>query len=1027
MPSLVINSRNVSDFIFEVTFNIEQNAVRFNTSKTVWNNSSNSGALFVQWIGFQLTDQYGTILCDFDDFKITSPATVTEIVYDTSGIDLAFFFQNYKIVGALKDQDGNVYYTTPVFKKIAVPKEGYEQNNYSGDELQYAGYSNGIFQLTPDCVNNSLLVKELTPLVYNGLKPVSTIKVGTLYYPTGTIGSVSFTATPFTNDIVYTGQYKIDNTTEATYSLEDGVYVVVVHKTINTFDVTCSNNMSEVLCCILEIQQEKDRNCNNARGLAATEKLNSIIIPLMTGFIKETNGQDASEQVLEIRNKLKCNCGGKSLRQNELTPVTPNIYSIVLQGINGTTVPSSTINGNTKTYLISSDSYQIIKANSQDLGFSISKDISTTGIVKYKLAFNYDKIATYVLNAIGNDNTLITQLNSLISATTSIDLSNLNGRDIINLSSVNYFVSILIPSSSVLVSSVNIGGTTYNAPANLLVTNESGIEAWLNGLGVGTYASSYSSSTSGTYFNISSSSNTNNPVSITLSINGALSVYAFQKTNKSLVAVLQAIIDYLTYLSALQVALGRALSFTYINTNGDSVTDSFLTTDTQDDYNVGVATAISSLAGRIAALTSVNCTKIKSLFGTYPNATFGANDYFMSVINGNCTAANDKQVSLAIIAAINKYSDVKTAFCAINCTTPSTCPEVSSTSLNAVGTNIGFYSLTWQTTPVATQTVTVRYRVVGASTWVVATNNLQILPNGNISGTTPFEISNVVEGTAYQIWVQNNCGGSGFISVITTPSQGIYSGLFLLNNVIYNICAATPVTLYSAQPFGQGVTMYRDSTFSTKVLEYSLISAETGGAIYYLGNTTGIVGNSTGATCFAGTAGFYRLGATTSGICGQSQVTLYTDGTFAIGKTLYLDAALTQPISNSSLYVVDISSGHIYSVSSAVVGSDTGLTCSLAIVQVLNDAVDSTITIVLNITGFSLSSPLTFNQTANGTHTPFTAAISVSITGITASMTVDLNVNGTIIESNNIDADGTTAFSSRLYSATDNISIATYY
>lgn len=406
MPSLQINSTNINTFNFTASFDIKNKQVIFNASGTTYNGASGSGDLYVQGIAFSLIDQDGIQLAtiDWTNPQIPLPANNSVYTLDLSQVNQSFLFQTYSIVGAIKDQDGTVYMTLPVYKKICKPM-GLSDN----------GTVDGNFQLIADCVNNSLTVKELTTFAFNNQLPITTTKSGTLFYPTGTIVSIPFTATPFSNNYIVTGDYLINNTSIATYDLGDGCYQLIAYYTYNNYSITCTNTMSDVLCCLMEVQNEMMKNCGNAKGEAAKDKLTQATIPLISGFIAEQSGMDASNQAKEVRNILGCSCGYKQSNQNELTPINPSIYSIVLLGAGGTKIPSASVNGNTKTWTISSVSSSVSKGNTSDLGWSIKLDTSTTNVNNYQITFNYPVIAGYILTAIAASSTLTAQLKAIVN------------------------------------------------------------------------------------------------------------------------------------------------------------------------------------------------------------------------------------------------------------------------------------------------------------------------------------------------------------------------------------------------------------------------------------------------------------------------------------------------------------------------------------------------------------------------------------------------------------------------------------
>lgn len=920
MPSVQLNTSNITTFVYSATFDLYNRRVIFSSAGTLYSGSSGSGIFNVLGISFELVDSDGVILTsiDFSDpTKYIVPSVTDEFIVDLSALSYAFLFQNYKITGAIKDANGTVYTITSIYKKVCEPVNFNE-----------SGYVPGIFQVTADCVNNSLTVKELTNLTYDNLLPDSKTKSGTFYYPTGTISPISFANTPWSNNIVYTGENRVVNTTTALYNLGDDIYVEVQYQTDNAFDITCSNKMSSIMCCIIDLQSQYTKNCNNAIGQSAKQKLDGVTIPLLAGLLKEINGQDASNEAELIRKTLKCNCGTKSINQNEPTPINPSIYNIVIQGVGGTTVPSATVVGNTKTYFVGSNVYQVTKGDTGDLSYTIQTDTAIANTVKYKLTFNKTIEAGYILAAIAANSGLITTLNSLINFTNfNIDLSSLNGSCIINLSSLNYFLSYKVSAASDGFKNIVINGTTYTPGAPIAVNSVGAIETYLNGLGLGTFEVNFTNGVTGAYFNILTNANVNTITSATLTVAGNDNVVPFQRTNKSLIAVLQAIIDYLCGLTALQVALGNALTLYQIDYNGNVVTIGYTPTQTQNDFNQGIETAIYNIVTRLNTLTGVTCAKIQAIFPANPLASFNvASDGILAFVNGSCVALSGSQLGTAVMNAVNAYASVKSLFCAVDCETPATCPDISAINASILSGNIAIYGVTFNGSTSASQILTVKYRVNGSLTWLIATNNLGVFANGNVSGTSPYQITGLTPGTTYDLQVLNNCGGVGFIQQVTVPTSTVYTASFLLDSILYLICGNSTTTLYSSSPFASGVTMYTDIGLTTPITGFSYIS-DSSGNIYQLNSLTGIVGIDTGSDCANGTSGSYILGNSTSTICAASVVTLYTNGAFAVGGTLYSDISLTLPVTG---YAYVVNGGVIYNLNSVTgqIGSSTGLSCT---------------------------------------------------------------------------------------------------
>ena len=917
MPQIAINSAVITTFRFAAQFDIYNRKVNFSDLST-YGGSSGSGIYSIAGISFELIDQQGIVLTsiDFSDAtKFIVPTVTREFELDLSSLSYPFLFQTYSIRAAIKDTSGNIYYTTVVYKKICQPVN-----------LTDSGYVPGIFQVTANCPDNVLTVKELTVFTYNNLSPDLTTKTGILYYPTGTISNVSFTGTPFSNNAVYTGEYRIDCTTESEYDMGDDVTVLVTYITNNVFPVTCANKIADLICCMVELQSEYLKNCNNAIGKAAQQKLNDVTLPFMLGLTKEINGQDASIEADLIRKTLNCNCGATSMRQNEMTPINPATTAIVLTGVGGTTIPSPTIVGNTKQYAISSNVYQVSKGDTGDLGFSIAIDTTTSNVVKYLITFNYSNIASNVLTAIGANSSLIARLNSLITSTGNVSLAGLDGACVIDVSTVNLVLSQPVLDGTVItrLSTILNGVTTnYDAPANTLASNPSGIQSWLNGLGIGTFTVVYSSN----ILTILSLANTSGANSMEFT-NPTLTVY-FQKTNKTLVNVLQAIIDYLCDLTALQMTLGSSITLWQVDYNGAATSQGFSTSVSQAALNQGIADSIYNIVRWISTLTGVTCAKIAAAFSDSATSVVSGASRFYGNDGVACVAWTYKQVAMGVIAAIQGDTDVKAAFCAIECTDPAICPDVIGINAAIVGNNIGVYGLTWAQTPTAVQSVTVRYKRNTVDNYTTATSNLLIYPNGNINGTSPFQIAGLTQGVTYDVQIINNCGGSGFVIQVVVPTGAAYSGSYIRGNTLYLLCAEATMTLYTGSPFAIGVVLYTNSGLTIPMTGYSYVVDNNTGDIYTVNSSTGEVLSNTGNTCNTGVSNSVILSNSTSAICGAYPVTRYTNGPFAVGGILYSDASLTTPVTGYS-YVLNLANGHIYNLNSitGVIGVDTALTCS---------------------------------------------------------------------------------------------------
>lgn len=921
----------------------------------------------VPGICFKVTDVAGVVYHDIDFGApdiIPSGSPIFNL--DLSSFGLPFIIGNtFNIIGQIKDQDGTIYATLPLIKTVC-----------KAPKLNESGYVPGSFQLLSNCVDNVLTVKENTLLTYDNKRPLSIVKSGVLNYPTGSsISPVTFTNTPFSNNVIVTGENSINCTTVATYDLGDDFYVSVTYITKQKFPVTCQDFLGDIYCCLSQLQKTYSENCDNAIGLKAKQQTFDVLLPIVNGIIGQFSGKDVSSQVAFIKKQLGCDCGTSSLGQNEMIPVNPAVTSIVLTGGGGTSIADPVVNGDTKTFAILSSSYQIAKGDTGDLAWKITVDTSVPNLIKYKLTFNYTIMAGYILTAIANNPSLITQLNTLINAT-GANLTGLNGKCIIDLTKNDYVLSQNGLTGATGIVSVLINGTTYTAPGGLFASDNTGISNWLNSLALGSFMVIYSSGV----LTITSSANVNVVSSLTVTTPGL--TIPFQSSNATLVQVLQAMIDFMCTINASKVALAANLQLLYFDYNAQIQSWNFTPLNSQQEFDQGVQDSIATLINRMNTLTAVNCAVMKTIFVDNVQGVFAgvlARVYGLDQ-NGNCVSFTDRQIALGFLAAVNQYTDIKAQFCAVDCTVPGTCPAIAGASLNQVGgTSIGLYGLTWGSTPNASQTVSVRYKLHTDANYIVATNSLTIFPNGSISGTSPYQIIGLTAGQTYDVWVQNNCGGSGFIQQFTVSSSTVYSGTYLLNSFLYLVCGSSPITLYSGSPFGPSVFMFADAGLTTPVTGYSYIVDNATGNIWTIDPSTGQVLLNTGTNCNTGTAGIYRLANDTTSICSSSPVTLYTNGPFAVAGILYTDPAL----STSQLgfaYVAYQANGHIYNLGSGdgVIGADTALNCNTnyTLSSAFNFSIDS-----VSGTGVPTLPPTGLNNNEFGFQSGMSGTYNVAVSG----------------------------------------------
>lgn len=172
---------------------------------------------------------------------------------------------------------------------------------------------------------------------------------------------------------------------------------------------------------------------------------------------------------------------------------------------------------------------------------------------------------------------------------------------------------------------------------------------------------------------------------------------------------------------------------------------------------------------------------------------------------------------------------------------------------------------------------------------------------------------------------------------------------------------------------------------------------------------------------------YYKRGNILDNLCNSSIVTLYTDGSFGLGKIVYQDSSLTIPLTGYT-YLSEASTGHIYGMSTTTgeVLSDTGQACNVVVSNTIltNDYKINTVT---GISGFTFpGAGLSVGQDYIGTRVGIgTYTIAVDVTAnIGAFGKLRLLKNNILQECLDVSGNSTYTFSPLTVAATDIITIS---
>lgn len=471
--------------------------------------------------------------------------------------------------------------------KIVLDKNICAPENWDGKNVP------GQFDVQVNCKIPRVKITEKSICAYMGMQPISSSKSGKLFYPDNVINELDFTATPFTigeNSGIYTGTYRIKSTTLNTYDLGDNVFVKIPFQTRQEFDVTCESSLNSILCCVSDVYQTYINNRSNTSGSSSKAKLESISTDLMVALLKDQTGKDNSVELNKIKSILNCDCGC-----DNVSYIEPNWLSggnggnINIQGEGGSSV-SSSISGDTTQYIVTSKEVSVVKGNPNDLSFSIATNKTATTAL-FSIEFDYVKLSQTILNTIASDQSLTILLNQIVTSSSGVMISNVDGKCVIDLSTADY---LLTESAAALKTVVNIvvGPTTYSAPTGLSSINTVAIKSWLDSLSIGTFSVSLNGE--GNQLTVASS-NTNPLSTMSFNNNGNITTKQFSKNTGSISDILQAMIDYICAINAGHVDLQNQISITRLEA-GTPVTTNYDVGSSLQTYLEALAIALTYYA-----------------------------------------------------------------------------------------------------------------------------------------------------------------------------------------------------------------------------------------------------------------------------------------------------------------------------------------------------------------------------------------------------------------------------------------------
>lgn len=758
---------------------------------TWWFVLTSPSGTFIHQGSFAAPDIVGT----WTNFSITNswPRPFNQIEWSGAPYNLTVFIQ---------DSIGNQYSDNNYNATICRP------NGNNPTSKTFYGISDTSVQVK--CDQARIFFEDHTNHSYRGLYGTLVASVLRMVYPIDETGSIPapFVINDFSVALVpisYSSDtYQFQASSIYDYDFGGFVHVRIRYQSLSrtqasfiTFPVLCNIDLCPLVCEFTKlIDSVENGSCSDVQE--AERKISLIspkILLAQIGKQEPLCGIDVPALIQNIQEigGFQCDCC------NAPTGIIPNTASIV-DGFTFSIVPvCGDINGTVTTtgtniqFNLQDKSYVFAFNNSSTSAFTVTN--STSACTKtYTLNVNLTTLSTDILNTIKNNGTLVNLFNSIVIPGSSIDLIVDGGCIFQSTSTFNYtwtLSNIPVNTTYAILSGITENGTVNPLSFQFNLTNLSGLQTYLNALGIGTFVVT---NPSGQTVQIVSNANPNNLSALTYKISTTTFI-ATQATNAagfvaiSANQVVQLLINYLCGLKDNQLQTSQDYTICYV----DPITRLKVTVP------VLAGTSLSSFLSQlvsnecktvdyVTALGSVTCANIQSVFPQSVNV-MSATDYLLGTKAGGCARIFPVEFGIAMLGLGSFDQTFVNSFCALveqcaggkTCAPYTlfqvqvisfndTCPLISDFNFSFSGTTLNISQFIFGNTPLVAQTITIEYRVHNSGSYTLLSNTTSVATNGTPTPTPSIAMS---AGVSYDVRVHNNCSSPAayFIKTVTAPGS----------------------------------------------------------------------------------------------------------------------------------------------------------------------------------------------------------------------------------------------------------------
>ena len=615
------------------------------------------------------TEQQPTITGTWTTYNITS-------AWPRPGNNIEFSGSPYELTMYAKDSAGSVY--TYRFSPAYICRP------FGNTKSSTNPYGVASVDVQVKCDMGRVFFQNTTNISYQGLNGTMDASTLKMLYPldeTNTLPkpfSIDYFSTALVPITYSSDNYQFVTQQYYTYELSPGTSVKIRYQLQKRFPVYCNVNLLPLVCEYQKLIDELETgNCTNSAE--ASQKLmliNSKMALVTIGINQPLTGIDVPYVIKQIEaiGGFECNCCSASsgIIQNTSSDIDGYSFSVVPLG--GDVLGNFSKTGNNIQLNISDKSYifNISAATlSQTDAFSVIPSNDSAYSKTYSLNVNIAALAEDLAVIIRDNPTLYNLWKTLFGIGSSAEIIVDGGCIFQSTSTCNYEFGLSnIPASGTyaLLSSITVNDVPVSTNYNFNLSNLTGLQTYLNGLGYGTFNVT---NPSGNTVLIVTNSNPNILGGITYKISSTTYLANFNRectgyTPITLNEFAAYIVNYICQLNDANISTKQGYEVCYIDVLGNKQVTSVPSGTALSQLILEITSRGCTTVDYIKSLGAVNCNSLKSIFDTNSNLQITGTDFlFMTKGGGICSRGSFEDAFLYMLNITKSNATLQNSLCEV--------------------------------------------------------------------------------------------------------------------------------------------------------------------------------------------------------------------------------------------------------------------------------------------------------------------------------------------------------------------------